>query len=147
MRALAIIVTLALTARAEFEDLSTAEIENLLNRLEDEDHYDVEDDEDAGGNRDYYYDYELPQEQRREAEMLLHGMPTSLSQHPPHLNAGPKPGTTKTSSTGVLPAYCDPPNPCPIGYTEKDGCIEDGFENTSDFSRKYQVRLNTLSIL
>ena len=38
----------------------------------------------------------------------------------------------------MLPAYCDPPNPCPIGYTEADGCIED-FENTSDFSRQYQV--------
>merc|ERR1712228_1117512 len=24
----------------------------------------------------------------------------------------------------MLPAYCDPPNPCPIGYTEEDGCIE-----------------------
>ena len=39
----------------------------------------------------------------------------------------------------MLPAYCDPPNPCPIGYTEADGCIED-FENTSDFSRQYQVK-------
>jgi hypothetical protein len=43
----------------------------------------------------------------------------------------------------VLPAYCDPPNPCPIGYTEKDGCIED-FENSSEFSRKYQARQNCL---
>merc|ERR1711874_861584 len=25
---------------------------------------------------------------------------------------------------GVLPAYCDPPNPCPQGYTAEDGCIE-----------------------
>ena len=51
-------------------------------------------------------------------------------------------GTTKANvpknSGAVLPAYCDPPNPCPIGYTEKDGCIED-FENTSEFSRNYQV--------
>ena len=42
-------------------------------------------------------------------------------------------------SYSMLPAYCDPPNPCPIGYTEADGCIED-FENTSDFSRQYQVK-------
>jgi len=38
----------------------------------------------------------------------------------------------------LIPAYCDPPNPCPLGYTSKDGCIED-FENSSDFSRIYQV--------
>merc|ERR1712227_615294 len=25
--------------------------------------------------------------------------------------------------SGVLPAYCDPPNPCPKGYTAEDGCI------------------------
>ena len=26
--------------------------------------------------------------------------------------------------SAVLPAYCDPPNPCPLGYTSADGCIE-----------------------
>ena len=42
---------------------------------------------------------------------------------------------------GVLPAYCDPPNPCPKGYTQEDGCIEvEEFENRAEFSRKYQVR-------
>ena len=41
-------------------------------------------------------------------------------------------------ANSMLPAYCDPPNPCPLGYTAADGCIED-FENTSDFSRRYQV--------
>ncbi|XP_050520352.1 neuroendocrine protein 7B2-like [Daktulosphaira vitifoliae] len=41
----------------------------------------------------------------------------------------------KTDST--LPAYCNPPNPCPVGYTEEDGCIID-FENTAAFSREYQ---------
>jgi len=42
-------------------------------------------------------------------------------------------------SNTMLPAYCDPPNPCPIGYTTADGCIED-FENSSEFSRGYQSR-------
>jgi len=41
----------------------------------------------------------------------------------------------KTDAT--LPAYCNPPNPCPVGYTEEDGCITD-FENTAAFSREYQ---------
>lgn len=43
----------------------------------------------------------------------------------------------KTDS--VLPAYCNPPNPCPPGYTEEDGCIED-FTNTATFSRDYQAQ-------
>ncbi|XP_059473409.1 neuroendocrine protein 7B2 [Neocloeon triangulifer] len=36
----------------------------------------------------------------------------------------------------VLPAYCNPPNPCPIGYNE--GCLSE-FENTASFSRNYQA--------
>ncbi|KAL1506060.1 hypothetical protein ABEB36_005491 [Hypothenemus hampei] len=37
-----------------------------------------------------------------------------------------------------LPAYCNPPNPCPVGYTKEQGCLE-GFENTAAFSRSYQA--------
>ena len=61
----------------------------------------------------------------------------------------------KQIKSSMLPAYCDPPNPCPLGYTaqvssspilslfsnltySQDGCIED-FENNSEFSQKYQV--------
>lgn len=42
----------------------------------------------------------------------------------------------KTDAT--LPAYCDPPNPCPVGMTEEQGCTMD-FENTASFSREYQA--------
>jgi len=46
---------------------------------------------------------------------------------------------------GVLPAYCDPPNPCPKGYTQEDGCIEvEEFENRAEFSRKYQASQNCM---
>ncbi|XP_045110543.1 uncharacterized protein LOC123504235 isoform X1 [Portunus trituberculatus] len=45
---------------------------------------------------------------------------------------------SSSSSDGVLPAYCNPPNPCPLGYTASDGCLED-FENTAAFSRDYQA--------
>lgn len=38
----------------------------------------------------------------------------------------------------ALPAYCNPPNPCPVGYTAKDGCLEE-FVNTAAFSREYQA--------
>uniref|UniRef100_A0A1B6CRY9 Neuroendocrine protein 7B2 n=1 Tax=Clastoptera arizonana TaxID=38151 RepID=A0A1B6CRY9_9HEMI len=42
----------------------------------------------------------------------------------------------KTDAT--LPAYCNPPNPCPVGYSGmEDGCLEQ-FENTAAFSREYQ---------
>jgi len=37
-----------------------------------------------------------------------------------------------------LPAYCNPPNPCPVGYTSDDGCLET-FENSAAFSRAYQA--------
>ena len=43
----------------------------------------------------------------------------------------------KTDS--VLPAYCNPPNPCPPGYTEEDACIEE-FTNTATFSRDFQAQ-------
>lgn len=44
---------------------------------------------------------------------------------------------TELKSEGVLPAYCNPPNPCPLGYTASDGCLE-VFENSAGFSRDYQ---------
>ena len=40
-------------------------------------------------------------------------------------------------SDSTLPAYCNPPNPCPVGFTEDQGCTQD-FENTAAFSREYQ---------
>ncbi|KIH62670.1 neuroendocrine protein 7B2 precursor [Ancylostoma duodenale] len=39
----------------------------------------------------------------------------------------------EVKSDNVLPAYCEPPNPCPVGYTAADGCIEE-FENRIFFS-------------
>lgn len=36
-----------------------------------------------------------------------------------------------------LPAYCNPPNPCPVGVHEDQGC-QLRFENTAAFSREYQ---------
>merc|ERR1711962_1036628 len=56
--------------------------------------------------------------------------PRSLKQT--HNSKGPM-------KNSMLPAYCDPPTPCPIGYTAEDGCIE-MFENSSEFSRGYQSR-------
>ncbi|XP_017888363.1 uncharacterized protein LOC108629913 [Ceratina calcarata] len=80
----------------------------------------------------------------RDQEYLQH---SSLWSHQ-HLNnddnAGGrqriKPGSIKNikdEKESTLPAYCTPPNPCPVGYTSENNCIID-FENTASFSRDYQ---------
>ncbi|CAJ0582629.1 unnamed protein product, partial [Mesorhabditis spiculigera] len=46
-------------------------------------------------------------------------------------------------SDNVLPAYCEPPNPCPVGYSAEDGCLED-FDNSAEFSREYQAQQQCL---
>merc|ERR1739838_1017120 len=39
-----------------------------------------------------------------------------------------------------LPAYCDPPNPCPLGFSAEDGCDPAQREKfTADFSKLYQA--------
>lgn len=50
---------------------------------------------------------------------------------------GPHIAKPQVKSDATLPAYCNPPNPCPVGYTEEQGCTID-FENTASFSREYQ---------
>ena len=49
----------------------------------------------------------------------------------------------QVKSDNVLPAYCEPPNPCPVGYTAADGCLEE-FENSAEFSRNYQAQQQCL---
>nr|XP_027194460.1 uncharacterized protein LOC113789164 isoform X1 [Dermatophagoides pteronyssinus]XP_027194461.1 uncharacterized protein LOC113789164 isoform X2 [Dermatophagoides pteronyssinus] len=50
---------------------------------------------------------------------------------------GSIPNVQVIKSDSVLPAYCNPPNPCPIGYSADDGCLED-FINSADYSKEYQ---------
>ncbi|XP_070500474.1 neuroendocrine protein 7B2 [Chironomus tepperi] len=50
---------------------------------------------------------------------------------------GPNIVKPQVKTDATLPAYCNPPNPCPVGYTEEQGCTND-FENTASFSREYQ---------
>lgn len=51
---------------------------------------------------------------------------------------GKLPSRPRVKNEVTLPAYCNPPNPCPVGYTEDQKCQTD-FENTSTFSRDYQA--------
>lgn len=43
----------------------------------------------------------------------------------------------EVKSDAGLPAYCNPPNPCPVGFNSNDGCVE-SMENSAAFSREYQ---------
>jgi len=49
----------------------------------------------------------------------------------------------QVKSDNVLPAYCEPPNPCPIGFRAEDGCLDE-FDNSADFSRNYQAQQQCL---
>lgn len=51
--------------------------------------------------------------------------------------AGRIKGGKNEKTENALPAYCTPPNPCPIGYTSENNCLVE-FENTATFSRHYQ---------
>lgn len=46
-------------------------------------------------------------------------------------------GIKDEKAENPLPAYCTPPNPCPVGYTSDNNCLTN-FENTAAFSREYQ---------
>ncbi|XP_043488768.1 uncharacterized protein LOC122515458 [Polistes fuscatus] len=52
------------------------------------------------------------------------------------IKGGMKSGKNEKTEN-ALPAYCTPPNPCPIGYTSENNCLTE-FENTATFSRHYQ---------
>lgn len=39
----------------------------------------------------------------------------------------------------VLPAYCNPPNPCPKGYTAEDNCLEN-FDNSMENNRRLMAQ-------
>lgn len=152
-----VLLTMSTMAMGGLEQLSTNELEELLRQAQYEEDYPnlpndyYEQEPDQVPSQFYEYDQDLPMlaqrfdsaiagmsalpQQEPRTESLSHGTPVS------HF------GTTKANAPknggAVLPAYCDPPNPCPLGYTSKDGCLED-FENTSEFSRTYQAHQNCL---
>ncbi|BFZ11795.1 hypothetical protein BsWGS_14834 [Bradybaena similaris] len=45
------------------------------------------------------------------------------------------PNAKQVKTDKQLPAYCNPPNPCPVGKTAKDNCVED-FENSASNNQK-----------
>lgn len=54
------------------------------------------------------------------------------------------PNKEEIKSDEDLPAYCDPPNPCPVGY-EGEECDRRPYEEfTSAYSKSYQEQQNCM---
>jgi len=127
-----------------FDQVKVDQILNELNSNPSDSRYDgpSQDYPDYHSYNDYNYNDDIPD--------IIHDLsvPTRSEDNSLSLNEASKPVEPSASESQdnsafrtntMLPAYCDPPNPCPIGYTTADGCIED-FENSSEFSRGYQSR-------
>jgi len=116
-----------------------ASINDFLAGLDSRDSYPTDNGYDG---QDYQYhdypEYDAPLADKISVPTRSDDSPMSSAADIPKTSAGSA-GPESLHSNTMLPAYCDPPNPCPIGYTTADGCIED-FENSSEFSRGYQSR-------
>jgi hypothetical protein len=57
---------------------------------------------------------------------------------------GHMPNKEEVKSDEDLPAYCDPPNPCPVGYEGED-CDKRPYEEyTAEYSKNYQEQQNCM---
>jgi len=57
---------------------------------------------------------------------------------------GSIPNRDEVKSDEDLPAYCDPPNPCPVGYSGDDCDARPYEEFTAEFSKNYQEHQNCM---
>lgn len=90
-----------------------------------------------GNNHDYDYDTLVAADEAEVPKDV--NIREDVAKPDPSVSKGQgQQGSISIHANPMLPAYCDPPNPCPIGYTSSDGCIDD-FENTSEFSRRFQA--------
>lgn len=89
---------------------------------------------------DYYVDPYMPGPvpSLRDAESIQKPTPWWKHQIAGGAGEGPFVKSPQVKTDAKLPAYCNPPNPCPVGYSEDQGCINE-FENTASFSREYQA--------
>lgn len=79
-----------------------------------------------------------PNPSQRDQEYLQHSSLWGHQYVSGGAGEGPQRPKPQVKTDASLPAYCNPPNPCPVGYTEDQGCTMD-FENTAAFSREYQA--------
>lgn len=89
-----------------------------------------EEEEDEEGEASLYNLPLFSGAQARDQEHLEHSALQGL-----HAVAGGtlegEPPQKQVKSDKPLPAYCNPPNPCPLGKTAKDNCVEN-FENSME---------------
>lgn len=57
---------------------------------------------------------------------------------------GAMPNKEEVKSDEDLPAYCDPPNPCPVGYSGEDCDPRPYSEYTAEYSKAYQEQQNCM---
>ena len=119
--------------------MTTPELNNLLDELEySQDYQPIPQEEDYEDDLTYLLPSDFKQVDLRSASLPV--------KQPPHNQVQPTTAARSSAAaaaTAMLPAYCDPPNPCPPGYSTSDGCIEE-FENSSEFSRNYQSTQNCI---
>jgi len=85
----------------------------------------AQDDKDAIYNDRFYSGAHLRDQEHLE-HSALHGY-QSVSGGASEVPPNPK----QVKSDKPLPEYCNPPNPCPVGKTAKDDCVE-SFENSAE---------------
>jgi len=126
-------IVVAGTSSASVQDvlagMSNSEIEDILNHMGPMDYSMY-----GGYGKNLDYDYNTNDYNEADVPKDLR---EDVPKTQPAVSQGQQ-GSLPIHANPMLPAYCDPPNPCPPGYTEADGCIED-FENTSEFSRTFQA--------
>jgi len=87
------------------------------------------DEEDMGDNsiyNDQLYSGPHPRDQEHLEHSALHGF-QSVSGGASEVSPNPK----QVKTDKALPEYCNPPNPCPVGKTAADNCVEK-FENSAE---------------
>ncbi|NP_001191628.1 7B2 precursor [Aplysia californica] len=90
-----------------------------------EDVAEPQDDKDAIYNDRFYSGAHLRDQEHLE-HSALHGY-QSVSGGASEVPPNPK----QVKSDKQLPEYCNPPNPCPVGKTAKDNCVEN-FDNSAE---------------
>jgi len=150
------LVLLVATVRANYYDDDYL-VQDLYKRLSQLDDYLADENEPYGGNSDWLND-RIPLDSRgdgatdiRDHEYLEHSSSKGGFQYisggagegNQHLTPeGTQNNTHEVKSDESLPFYCHPPNPCPKGFTEGDGCQLD-VKDTAEDQKKWISNMMT----
>lgn len=135
-----------------YEDMLFQDLYKRLSQLEDS-YYPVADETFGGPAPQSVWEDRIPLDSRdsgqtdiRDPEFLSHSslnhggfqyISGGAGEGKQHLTPeGTQENTQEVKSDDVLPFYCHPPNPCPKGFTEEDGCQE-GVEDTAEVQKSW----------